>query len=342
MEIVVDSTLDKDEGGNMRFSHFCGEKRKTMDSSKSQLRLFYEEVRLLTKDTIEAVMRLKRICANSKTHYVFVNDHIGDVIISLGYLNAFRNSKDIEHITLVVTSKYKELVSVYSDVYEAVICIEPRYLYRIFLLNLTRFGELYIRKKHPNVTFVNPADSAVLGFDYLKHYPEMNLEKMIKFGCLELSNDAEFLPPTRKNALVNLDKHNRQRVLISLDSRTVEVGQVELYEKLICELEEREFEVYTNTEYKDDCLGGSKPFYGSLSETRELLQDGVLIGVRSGLHDLAMYQDCKVVAIYPKDNKFGSLFDLGMLPKTRASYLEVNQSENINSDCKAILDFIKG
>ena len=307
--------------------------------SKTSIKVLYEELRLLTKDTFEAIYRLKKICTNNSTHYILINDHIGDMIISLGYLNAFRNSKEKNHITLVVTEKYKELVSGYYGDYEDVNYIDSHYLYRIFLLNLTRFGEFYLKKMYPNVTFVNPADSVLLGFDYLKLYPEMNLEKMIKYGCFGLSNNAKFEPLSDEKYI---DIHNKSRsVLLSVESRTVEAGQIELFEKLVQELEESGFEVYTNIADEEKCFGNSKPFYGSLSEIRKLLHGGVLIGVRSGLHDLAMYEKCKVVAIYPEDNKFGALFKLDMLPKTSAAYLEINQSKNLDNDCEAILGFIE-
>lgn len=314
-----------------------------MENTKPPSRLFYEELRLLGKDSLEAILKLKRVCTNTNTHYIFINDHIGDVVVSFGYLKAFKEKHKIGHITVVVTEKFKELISEYSDDYDDVIYLDKYYLYRTFLLNLTRFGVLYLKKNYPNVTYINPADSVLLGFDYLKRYPEMNLEKMIKYGCYELDVDAEFKPLKNQAIGSNAKKVSSvPKALLSLSSRTIEPVQLDLYEKLICGLKELGYEVYTNTDDKAHSLTNSDSFSGSLNEISEFLRDGVLIGTRSGLHDLAMYQHCKVVAIYPENDSFGNLFKLDMLPETRADYLEVYQSENTDIDCKTILEFIKG
>lgn len=301
----------------------------------------YEELRLLTKDTIEAISRLKKICADNNTHYIFINDHIGDMVISLGYLRAFRVKHEIQHITLVLTEKYRDFTGDYSCDFEEVKYIPPYDLYRIFLLGLTRFGELYLRENYPNVTFINPADAALLGFDYFKRYSENNLEKMIKYGCLELDENAVFNSMQVSTSYTNKIEQSR-KALISKDSRIVEVDQSYLYIKIAQELLSLGIEVYTNTKYVDDCIEGTKPFYGGITEIRKFLQDSILIGVRNGLHDLAMYQDCKVVALYPRNNRYGQLFKLEMLPETKANYMEINLSESIDDDCKRIIDFIKG
>ena len=312
-----------------------------MDISKSSGRKLYEELRLLTKDTLEAIIRLKRICTDHSTHYLFINDHIGDMVISLGYLKAFREKNGINHLTLVSTEKYRDLVSEYVCDYENIIYIPPYDLYRIFLLGLTRFGETYLKEKYSNVTFINPADSALLGFDYFKRYSDVNLEKMIKFGCLGLDENAVFNPMKVPMSYTNKLKQPRE-ALISKDSRIVEINQNDLYVKVVQQLLSLGMEVYTNTKYMDDCIEGTKPFYGGITEIRKFLQDNILIGVRNGLHDLAMYQNCKVVALYPKNNRYGQLFKLEMLPETRANYMEINLSESIDDDCKTIIDFIRG
>ncbi len=309
-----------------------------MDISKSSGRFFYEELRLLTKDTFEAIFRLKRLCTNKNTHYVIINDHIGDIIIALGYLREFRKSKKINNLTLVVTDKYKEIVKYYSTDYDEIIYVLPYDLYRIFLLNVTNYGEKYLLKIFPNVTLINPADSSRLGFDYIKRFPEMNLEKLIKYGCYELLEKASFVP------LKDIDTCNAlpKNALLTIESRTVDIGSLSLYEKLVPLLESLGYQVYTNTKDINICIKGTRPIYISIDELREFIGTGVIIGTRSGLHDLLLYQRCKVVAIYPKAYEFYSLFSLETMPNTTSLYKELIQSDNDDADCKLIMDFIRG
>lgn len=311
--------------------------RKNMIPAK----VMYEDVRLNTKDSIEAIYRLRKICTNRETHYIFINDHIGDVIISLGYLNAYRLEKGIKHLTIVIGGKYKELLEHYTDDFNEVIYIPQYDLYRIFLLGLTRFGLKYIQDKYPNVTFINPADSAVLGFEYFSRYPNVHLVEMIKHGCLELDDGALF-KPLPEVSKVSKDRNIKKKALISIATRTVAPGQADLYKKIVSELLGMGYEVYTNSENESECITGTSSFYGSLNEIRDCFSEGILIGTRCGLHDLFLYQNCKVVAVYPRNYRYKALFALDSLPDIKAECFEIEQSEDVNSDCEAIIQFIKG
>lgn len=307
-----------------------------MKASKATGRLYYEELRLLLKDTFEAIYKLKKVCTDRSSHYIFINDHIGDVVIALGYLKAFRKKINAQSVTIVVTEKYIKLAENYSNEYEKLIVLSQYELYRILLLNATTFGEKYLQKEYPNVTLINPADSAKLGFEYLRLYPDMNLKKMIMHGCYELSPMATFKPLPKIQTL-----ESTRRVLLTLEARTISLGITSLYKNLVQQLKALDYEVYLNTK-EDDHIQGATPIYKDINELRSFIGNGVLIGVRSGLHDLMLYQDCKVIAIYPNDNYYGNLFSLNMMPDTVAKYLELKQSGDGDFDSHAIIDFIRG
>lgn len=314
-------------------------KKKIMGSSKSIKRLFYENLRLHTKDTFEAIHRLSKICTDESTHYVFINDHIGDFIIAIGYLRAFRLKNNIKKIEIVITDRYRDFSKHYESEYDKITFI-PRYdLYRIFLLGATTFGEQYLIKEYPNVTFINPADSLRLGFNYMKQFPNMNLEQMIRCGCYGLGNNAEFisLPKVKRE---NSQLHYKN-ALLTLESRTVGIGIKTIYERIAIILKSLGYSVYTNAKRESECINGTLPVYKEIYELRDFIGNGAIVGVRCGLHDLMMYQDCKVVAIYPKDGDFGNLFTLDMLPNTKAAHIEIVQSGNDEYDCRKILGFIR-
>lgn len=310
-----------------------------MDITKSPGRLFYEELRLLTKDTFEAIQRLNKICTVRNTHYVFVNDHIGDVIISLGYLRAYRDKMQLGNVTIVITEKYAKLAECYADDYDEVKLIPQYDLYRIFLLNSTTFGQKLLIRKYSNVLFINPADSARIGFDYLKCFPDITLEKMIKYGCYCLDDKAMFRPLPQ---IESKSQSKQKCALLLLEARTVDLEAASVLEAIVPELRRLGYQIYTNTRDKDSCVKYTTPIYLEISELREFVNDGVLIGVRSGLHDLLQYQGCKVIAMYPYEYGYGNLFSLKMMPETRSDNLEVYLTGDDEIDRKKIINFVRG
>lgn len=312
-----------------------------MGKEKSSTRVLYEELRLMLKDTPEALWRLKKLCRKRDTHYMLVNDHIGDVVITLGYLRAYKKEKAIKHLTLVIAEKFKEYAGYYSDDYDQLITISSNELVRICLSNLTRYGLYRVKKEFPNVTLINPADAALLGFDYFKNYQNITLLEMIRQGCLQLSVDADFRAFNSKYIDKNAENIGKKQAVISLDARTVTETSVELYEKLIPGLTDMGYEVFTNTYEDNKCLPGTRPLSVSLCELIQMMDGGLFIGKRSGLHDVLMCQDCDVIAIYPRNYKRRSLFTLSSMPGTKARFLEVEQSDDLLMDSKKIFDFIK-
>ena len=310
-----------------------------METNKTKRRILYEEIRLLTKDSFEAIRRLKKICSSKNEHYIFINDHIGDVVIALGYLKAFRKKNKLKHITLVITEKYRGLIRNYATDFENAKYVDSYELYRIFLLNLTRYGHFYLRKEYPNVTFVNPADLSLLGFDYFNRFPDLSLEKVIKYGDLGLSIDSEFIPP---NSYIKSSKEfiYNKRVLFSLNARTVTGNITKLCENLVPSLQDAGYELFTNTEKECDCIYGTKPIFLKLEDIGEFISGGTFIGIRSGLHDLLAFYKCSLIAIYNSCEENISFFSIPMLKGSTDKVLEMVCTSNIQEDCRKITDFI--
>jgi len=300
-----------------------------VDYSKPTSRILYEEMRLLTKDTFEAASRLKKICVNSDTHYVFINDHIGDVVITMGYLNAFREKRKLSHVTIVVTSKFQKIIEQYIDDYDEAIYLNSFVIYRIFLLNQTRYGQYVLGSEYPNVTFVNPADELLRGFEYAKLYPDISLMSMIKYGCFGLDIEAEFIPISKLNLQLPSSEVLEKRVVFSNDSRTVVGESKELYSLLAKYFIEEGFSVYTNTEDFSQIVEGSKQIFFGLEKLGDFINGGIFIGTRCGLHDLLSYYDCTLIALY-FPNRYGTkLFSLNSLPCIRAKHFEIEISKDV-------------
>ena len=311
-----------------------------MAYSKSTSRILYEEMRLLTKDSFEAISRLKKVCVDLGTHYVFINDHIGDVIITMGYLRAFREQKKLKHVTIVVTDKFRKIIERYIDDYDTAIYLDSFVLYRIFLLNQTRYGQCVLRSDYPNVTFINPADELLRGFEYTKLYPDISLMSMIKYGCFELDKGAEFVPISNWIEQLPSSEVNEKRIIFSNDSRTVIGEAKELYRLLAKCFIEKGFSIYTNTEDESQIVEGSKQIFLGLDKLGDFLNGGIFIGTRSGLHDLLSYYDCTLIALYFPNRYSKKLFSLESLPCIKAKYFEIEISKDVQEDFYKIKNYI--
>ena len=66
------------------------------------------------------------------------------------------------------------------------------------------------------------------------------------------------------------------------------------------------------------------------------------MGARSGLLDLLVYAECKMVAIYPEENKYLEFFNLSQMPQIKADVLQLKVSEDVQRDIETIISFLIG
>ena len=309
-----------------------------MTTNKTNLRALYEDARLLLKDTPESIIRLNNCCRNQRTHYVLINDHIGDVVVALGYLKAFRDKYSISSLTLVIHKKYESFARRYAKYIDELILLEQRDLYRLFLIGATRYGEWVLKNSFPNVTIINPADSFLGGFDYAKRYPEITLTDMIKYGCLGLERNAEFISPSQGQS----GKNDEKNVLFTTSARTLDCDVMDVCNKIAPILVNNGYRLYTNTSDSSVIVNRSKKVFFDIEEIADFISDGIVIGPRSGIHDLSMYCSCTTIAIYPQASTEKSLFVLSALPDANSNYYELDQSQDVQKDCERILEYLRG
>lgn len=309
-----------------------------MTTNKTNLRALYEDLRLLLKDTPESIIRLKNNCRNKKTHYVLINDHIGDVVVALGYLKAFRDRYSISSLTLVLHKKYASFAQRYAKYIDELVLLEQRDLYRLFLIGATRYGECVLKNSFPNLTIINPADSFLGGFGYAKRYPEITLTDMIKYGCLGLGQNAEFISLSYGSG----SKNDKKRVLFTTSARTLDCDVIEICNKIAPILIDNGYSLYTNTSENSVIVCGSKKVFFDIDRISDFIADGIVIGPRSGIHDLTMYCSCITIAIYPQASTEKSLFALSALPDVNSKYYELDQSQDPQKDCEKILEYLRG
>ena len=285
-----------------------------------------------------------RTLNNKNTQYVVVCDHIGDFLITLGYLKAFKERYHYDHITLCIAENLVEILDLYPKVWDTLLILKKRKLYQLLSLGSTNFG-IHILNKLKNITLVNPADAFVEeDFTNIIRYPNISFQDCIRFGCLKLQEKDLFPPPEIINR--KYDTHNKKnikKVIICPDARFIQFEKNSLFSKLAKELVKAGYEVFTNTtEKKEEPIEGTKAIYISLKQFFDFMNHGgIVIGKRSGILDLAAYGRGTVVAVYP-DQEYFSLFDLQALPSIRANILQVFESDGNDKVINTIKLFLGG
>lgn len=285
-----------------------------------------------------AAVYCSRILNNRHTHYILICDHIGDFLITMGYLESYRKQNKLNHVTICCTKKFQILSSYYHDYFDEYIDIKPERLYRMMTLGTTDFGQ-HVINKLSNITMINPTNAFVeRTFDYIARYPMVSLVDCIKYGCLKLDKNANFSAPV----IQEKKKKTHDTVLLCPDSRSTKLENTIVFEKLTDALKNIGFEVWTNLSYVEQKpIPGTKGIYCNLQEIADVVESiGYVVGVRSGVLDLFMYCNCRMVAIYPQGSGIKSLFDLLSLPESKAQLLQMEQSEYITKDVNNILNFL--
>lgn len=306
---------------------------------KAAIKVAYYNARYSLYEIPKGILKCQKRLNNKDTHYVVICDHIGDFLITMGYMKAYRERNHIKHITICTTQKMLSLLKCYVYFYDEYMTLSSEELYEILKVGSTRFGCRALRKM-PNITLVNPGNAFVLEyFEYIKRFPNVSLHDCIKYGSLCLDKECEFIFP-------ELRLHARQRyeksILLCPDAQFLRNNHT-FVRKITKELKKDNYRIYTNTPFHEDkVIEGTEKKILSLMEACDFVfNGGIVIGIRSGLFDLLSYVPGKIIAIYP-DEEYFSLFNLYSLPNTKADVLQVFEKEDEEKTMDKIKRFIGG
>lgn len=321
---------------------------------KSQIKLIKSTLKIIYRNATRSIVQVPfaiglcvRFFRNKRTHYIVICDHIGDFLITMGFLNAYRSTNHLNHVTVCITPKFVELLPLYRNTYDDFQCYSPKTIYKILALGATNFG-IHALKKLKNITLINPADAFTEeSFEYVMRYPQLSLKDCIQYGCLNLkTTNCFYLPKIHKESCIKKPRNFTlgKTVLLSPFSRAAELIADDLFICLAQHLKETGFTVLTNLSEPDHIpIPGTQGVYYSLTEITSLVEcGGYVVGARSGLLDLLAYTDCRMVAIYPADDSYMNFFDLSMLPDVKATILQIKMSLTVEKIAQTIITFLKG
>ena len=285
---------------------------------------------------------------NHSTHYVVICDHIGDFVLTAGYLHEFKKSLRSDTVTLVTIGKFKPLFDMYqfNKSYRFQSVFQP-FLHLLMSMGKTAWGQRALLK-FANVTIINPVNDFTTGtFDYISRFPHITFKDCIKYGLLKLPASAKYTPPIYKVYKSSpIWKRFRfpleKTIILAPYASILSVDSWDVFELLTDALTRQGYMVLTNiTSKKQHCIQGTSPLICSLDEILYIAEHTkCIIGLRSGLFDLLAYHNCTVIALYPQNYTYNTFFTLLSLEQTRAKISECQLTGKAFVDSNQILNLL--
>ena len=287
----------------------------------------------------------KHVFSDDSKTYLVVNDHIGDFLIAMGYLQAFREHHHVKHLVLCTTPKMKSIALRFTAPGDEILCFERRDLKKLLFLPKILPSYDWFKRKG-NVWLAHPEGYQPIAFDqYLSAFPGMTLRQAIQYGCLHLPESAEFQPLPVPQRSTGVRKPAIILCPASQNGWWQDFAPTDFIERLIPLLKAHDVDLYTNIG-PDDPEGSvpesTKPLRMNLEALGDWIVPGdIVIGIRSGILDYLSYYDCNIVCLYAPIPWFASFYTLDMLPGKRCNYVEHIIEGPLEQNLQAVLGSVK-
>lgn len=284
---------------------------------------------------------------NKYTHYVVVCNHIGDTLLTLGYLQTYKRKNNIEHMTFVTTKGMAPLAECYKQILDDVMIKREKSMGLILDSGKTNLGS-HVIKRIKNITIINPENAFVDEFFlYPARFPMLSLKDCIKYGELELGENAVFNVPICKDAdssevLRDIKVKKGCTIILAPYASVTKQIPFSFFDMLSRFFSNNGFEVLTNITNPNQRIAEySLPLCCDISDIAVVAEYcGWVIGIRSGLMDLLCYAKCHIIVLYPTDNPYMNFFGLTALEDICADVLEY-RFKNEENDFTYIINHVE-
>ena len=250
---------------------------------------------------------------------VLMCDHIGDFLYTAGYLRAFKRTNRIRRLRVVGTARLESLARFYPGVIDEYRVVGKRRLQLILSAYRTWIGRQYYMAAP--VSVIEPSRDFVRQFAYVETFPNLTLRGCIQHGILRLSEEAQ--PELPQLCQAAPGHGETKRILLCPSAAVTEWRPYQgLFRQLCGIFSQRGLEVSVNDETVplDECA-------------RRMRRADCVIGMRSGLLDLAALAGAPAIALYPPDSRLMRYFDLRRMnehnPRTAQYRLRGSATEDI-------------
>lgn len=284
----------------------------------------------------EAVVYYRFFLKKRDNFDIIICPHIGDFLYTLGYVNEFIKEKEIKNVRIICIEKFEALFRCYAGLQFEYYGVNEKELQLLLIANRYHIGQ-YLFSEMKNNIVVEPANAFVLGNDYIKRYPDFNLKLCIKYGSFQLAKDSTFDKPL----VYKVDEKNKSKkqILICSFAQSIEQKEVgSMLQMLVVRLLDQGYEILIN--------GFDKQFQAyhvtfvdwELDKMyRNCIYLYSVIGIRSGILDLAAFSGTKVIAIYPEKYELVDFYDLEAMVNRNGNIFQYVMSGNIDQDVEKVL-----
>ena len=300
-------------------------------------------LKILIKSTLEqlfvvpvGILYYKLFIKQKNCYTIVICPHIGDFLYTVGYGNALIKEKQIHTLQIVSVSKFQPLIELYPDFQCQYRSISEHCINLLLTANRYESGQK-IFKNMQNISIVEPGTGFLLGFDYAKRYPDLTLKDTIRFGSLELSSKSVFEKPI--NIHKGIKTSHKKKILICPSAQVIDgTDLIRYFRILIKELIKKDYEIFINEDIQELKIPNTTTLHWSLDELFRNCNDfHSVIGLRSGLLDLAAFTDCKVIAIYPSRNEMFHFYDITKTNPENKNVFQYMLTGNTQNDIANIL-----
>lgn len=263
-----------------------------------------------------------------KYYDIMVCDHIGDFVYTIGYLNTFKEINHIPHLRIVCTRRLLDVAWLYPKAADEYKVVSNKYLQLMLFPYRTSFGRLCYRHIK-NIKIIEPSRDFVQQYEYVFAFPNLTLKDCIKYGILKLPEEAKMELPYLSNKVIKKD-FQKINILLCPSAEVMDwKPYVKFFKRLSAVLQRSEINVFENKE--------NMP----LDEfVHFALQMDYVIGIRSGLLDLASLAGCPVIALYPAESKMMRYFDLQKMNENNTGIVQYRLSGDMKKDIGHLMNLI--
>jgi len=280
------------------------------------------------------------------TCYVVPCPHIGDVLFTFGYINAYKSKNNIKKLTVICKESFKELAQMYPDAIDEIIIVSEFVLNLILSVDASYYNVL-ILKKLLKLVIVVPPNHFRGGFDEISRFPGVTFIGSIKYGILGLDEKDSFEPPVKQNEDVGelLDRLgiiSGKTIILSPYTHGREYSlDTNIFDAIAIRYSQKGYRVMTNISAKwHEPIKNTEALCCSLREALLISEYcSCVIGIRSGFLDLTLLSGIMVLALYQSDHSGTDYFDLSAMPIVNLG-LQYRLIDDFKSDMVAIYEII--
>lgn len=263
--------------------------RAALSSVKHILKSIYVQVVLLPLVYLYYVLKLRR----KNTFHLIVCNHIGDFMFAMGYVNEYREQNHLSEITIIGAPKFKEIFDRYQFDRAMFCACSGRWLKRLEEVNQYVSGRMMYRYL-ADVLVIAPGNDYVMGYSAILPLADQmgfTLKDLLAYVNMQLSMNAYY----EKISAPKADNKKSKKILLCPDAQLLSWKEKHSFFQLFQENAQRNgYETVINSPNSD---GGLGEFYDRCPEYT------AVVGMRSGLLDLAANSGTFTIALYPPEHK---------------------------------------